>query len=75
MTAPQAAADAFVAGLLIEANRQHLTAPDLARRARVTAATVSRILDGTDNPCPTTQQRLAHALGVTPTDLYRHGTP
>lgn len=68
-------AEHFAVGLAVEANRQGVSPAALADAAHVTTATVTRILDGTDTPCPTLQQRLAAALHTTPASLYRQGTP
>ncbi len=65
--------EAFAAGLAVEAARQHLAAHALAARAHVTTHTVTRIMDGTDTPCPRMQQLLAQALGVTPGRIYEQG--
>ena len=65
--------EAFAVGLVVEANRQQLDAATIARRARLTTASVTGVMDGTVDPCPRTQQLIAQALGVPPHRLYEQG--
>jgi transcriptional regulator with XRE-family HTH domain len=53
--------------------RQALTQDDLARLAKVDAATIRRLEHGRSHPRPSTLRKLARALGVAHADLMEAG--
>lgn len=51
--------------------RKALSQRDLARLARVSQFSVSKIETGQQKPRPSTVRKLAEALGLTPEELFR----
>lgn len=49
--------------------RKALTQEELAKKAGITRATLSRLESGAENPYPSTIRKLAKALGVDPEAL------